>query len=350
MKKSNTSTRASKILRESRKEYQSILQKNISKQTGKKNVCKAAKEASKQYDKMSWPEALRIAASNGTGTKKVKKTAPKPKPKKSVAIKRDRSQRSLAFKKMVAEKRAKSSCSRSAKMCDSKKKNNRVLTNEKITEILLKVASAETLRPGMCCVYWDAEQQNIVSTDAHILCCVHTHIAAKDHQRLFTTKSRLNKIIKGYDPRVDKFPLENLKKLEEGTATCKNTGLHYPKYMNVIPRDYSTSFTANLSDFYDAAEKSIKKPNDHPAFDRNKSRVSLRVPGTVIQLNAELLKKFVKTLMAFGEKATVKIAAKDEAPLQAVLFEVGQCTGLIMPLFIREEDITCQNCQILSLK
>ncbi len=83
MKKSNTSTRASKILRESRKEYQSILQKNISKQTGKKNVCKAAKEASKQYDKMSWAEALRIAASNGTGTKKVKKTASKPKHKKT---------------------------------------------------------------------------------------------------------------------------------------------------------------------------------------------------------------------------------------------------------------------------
>lgn len=346
----NTSTRASKILRESRKEYQSILQKNISKQTGKKNVCKAAKEASKQYDKMSWPEALRIAASNGTGTKKVKKTAPKPKPKKSVAVKRDRSQRSLAFKKMVAKKRSKSSCSRSAKTCDNKRNTERTLTNEKITEILLKIASIDPIRPGMCCVYWDAEQQNIVSTDAHILCCVHTHIAAKDHQRLFTTKSRLNKIIKGYDPRVDKFPLENLKKLEEGTATCKNTGLHYPKYMSIIPSDYSTSFTANLSDFYDAAEKSINKPNDHPAFDKNRSRVSLRMTGTVIQLNAELLKKFVKTLMAFGEKATVKIADKDEAPRLAVLFEVGQCTGLIMPTMIKEEDITCQNCQILSLK
>lgn len=54
--------------------------------------------------------------------------------------------------------------------------------------------------------------------------------------------------------------------------------------------------------------------------------------------------------MFFGEKATVKIAAKDEAPLRAVLFEVGQCTGVIMPFMLGEEDITCQNCQILSLK
>lgn len=55
------SKRASKILKENRAEYQQLLKSEIKKQSGKKNVCKAAKAASKQHKKMTWKQALKLA-------------------------------------------------------------------------------------------------------------------------------------------------------------------------------------------------------------------------------------------------------------------------------------------------
>lgn len=54
--------KASKILQDNKKEYQRLLQAEIAAQKGKKDVCKAAKAASKKHKKMSWKQAMRKAA------------------------------------------------------------------------------------------------------------------------------------------------------------------------------------------------------------------------------------------------------------------------------------------------
>lgn len=56
------STKAAKILKENRAEYQDFLKKEIAKQKGKKNVVKAAKAAAKKHKKMSWAQALKKAS------------------------------------------------------------------------------------------------------------------------------------------------------------------------------------------------------------------------------------------------------------------------------------------------
>jgi len=45
--------KASKILKDNKKEYQRLLKAEIASQKGKKDVCKAAKAASKKHKKMS---------------------------------------------------------------------------------------------------------------------------------------------------------------------------------------------------------------------------------------------------------------------------------------------------------
>lgn len=61
-KRGQNSTKAAKILKENKAEYQKLLKSEISKQTGKKDVCKAAKAASKRHKKMSWKQALKKAS------------------------------------------------------------------------------------------------------------------------------------------------------------------------------------------------------------------------------------------------------------------------------------------------
>ena len=61
-KRGVNSKRASRILKENREEYQSLLKSEIRKQKGKKSVTKAAKAASKKHHKMSWKEALKKAS------------------------------------------------------------------------------------------------------------------------------------------------------------------------------------------------------------------------------------------------------------------------------------------------
>jgi len=61
-KRGLNSTKAAKILKENKLEYQRLLKKEIAGQTGKKDVCKAAKAASKRHKKMSWRQALKKAS------------------------------------------------------------------------------------------------------------------------------------------------------------------------------------------------------------------------------------------------------------------------------------------------
>jgi len=56
------STKAARILKENREEYQELLKKEIRKQKGKKSVTKAAKAASRKHKKMSWSQALKKAS------------------------------------------------------------------------------------------------------------------------------------------------------------------------------------------------------------------------------------------------------------------------------------------------
>lgn len=56
------SKKASALLKDNKREYQRILKNELRAQKGKKDVCKAAKAASKKYNKMSWGEALRKAS------------------------------------------------------------------------------------------------------------------------------------------------------------------------------------------------------------------------------------------------------------------------------------------------
>lgn len=61
-KRGANSKKASKILKENREEYQILLKRELKRQTGKKNVCKAAKAASRKHKKMSWRQALKAAS------------------------------------------------------------------------------------------------------------------------------------------------------------------------------------------------------------------------------------------------------------------------------------------------
>ena len=61
-KRGVNSKRASQILKDNRKEYQTILKSEIRKQKGKKDVTKAAKAASRRHKKMTWKEALKKAS------------------------------------------------------------------------------------------------------------------------------------------------------------------------------------------------------------------------------------------------------------------------------------------------
>lgn len=61
-KRGANSTKAAKILKENKAEYQKLLKSELSKQTGKKDVCKAAKAASKRHTKMTWRQAMRKAS------------------------------------------------------------------------------------------------------------------------------------------------------------------------------------------------------------------------------------------------------------------------------------------------
>lgn len=54
--------KASKILKDNKKEYQRLLKAEIAAQKGKKDVCKAAKAASKKHKKMSWKQAMKQAS------------------------------------------------------------------------------------------------------------------------------------------------------------------------------------------------------------------------------------------------------------------------------------------------
>ncbi|MBR4155559.1 MAG: hypothetical protein IKU01_02490 [Bacteroidales bacterium] len=54
--------KASRILRDNKKEYQRILKAEIASQKGKKDVCKAAKAAAKKHKKMSWKQAMKQAS------------------------------------------------------------------------------------------------------------------------------------------------------------------------------------------------------------------------------------------------------------------------------------------------
>lgn len=61
-KRGQNSTKAAKILKENKAEYQKLLKSELSKQTGKKDVCKAAKAASKRHTKMTWRQAMKKAS------------------------------------------------------------------------------------------------------------------------------------------------------------------------------------------------------------------------------------------------------------------------------------------------
>lgn len=54
--------KASRILKDNKKEYQRLLKAEIASQKGKKDVCKAAKAASKKHKKMSWKQAMKKAS------------------------------------------------------------------------------------------------------------------------------------------------------------------------------------------------------------------------------------------------------------------------------------------------
>jgi len=54
--------KASKILKDNKKEYQRHLKAEIASQKGKKDVCKAAKAASKKHKKMSGKQAMKKAS------------------------------------------------------------------------------------------------------------------------------------------------------------------------------------------------------------------------------------------------------------------------------------------------
>ncbi len=54
--------KASRILKENKAEYQKLLKAEIAAQKGKKDVCKAAKAASKKHNKMSWKQAMKKAS------------------------------------------------------------------------------------------------------------------------------------------------------------------------------------------------------------------------------------------------------------------------------------------------
>lgn len=54
--------KASRILKDNKKEYQRLLKAEIASQKGKKDVCKAAKVASKKHKKMSWKQAMKKAS------------------------------------------------------------------------------------------------------------------------------------------------------------------------------------------------------------------------------------------------------------------------------------------------
>lgn len=54
--------KASRILKDNKKEYQRLLKAEIAAQKGKKDVCKAAKAASKKHNKMSWKQAMKKAS------------------------------------------------------------------------------------------------------------------------------------------------------------------------------------------------------------------------------------------------------------------------------------------------
>jgi hypothetical protein len=56
------SKKAAKILKDNKNEYQRLLKAEIASQKGKKNVCKAAKAASKKHKKMTWKQALKKAS------------------------------------------------------------------------------------------------------------------------------------------------------------------------------------------------------------------------------------------------------------------------------------------------
>lgn len=56
------SKKASKILKDNKNEYQRILKAEIASQKGKKDVCKAAKAASKKHKKMTWKQAMKKAS------------------------------------------------------------------------------------------------------------------------------------------------------------------------------------------------------------------------------------------------------------------------------------------------
>lgn len=56
------SKKASRILQDNKKEYQRLLKAEIASQKGKKDVCKAAKAASKKHKKMSWKQAMKKAS------------------------------------------------------------------------------------------------------------------------------------------------------------------------------------------------------------------------------------------------------------------------------------------------
>lgn len=54
--------KASRILKDNKKEYQRLLKAEIASQKGKKDVCKAAKAASRKHKKMSWKQAMKKAS------------------------------------------------------------------------------------------------------------------------------------------------------------------------------------------------------------------------------------------------------------------------------------------------
>lgn len=54
--------KASRILKDNKKEYQRLLKAEIASQKGKKDVCKAAKAASKKHKKMTWKQAMKKAS------------------------------------------------------------------------------------------------------------------------------------------------------------------------------------------------------------------------------------------------------------------------------------------------
>lgn len=61
-KRGQNSTKAARILKENKAEYQKLLKSELSKQTGKKDVCRAAKAASKRHTKMTWRQAMKKAS------------------------------------------------------------------------------------------------------------------------------------------------------------------------------------------------------------------------------------------------------------------------------------------------